>query len=87
MFSLSSVDNYLHDFCLFVCENNLRVLPFLINSLMILSNYKIDSISFIYGVYWRMEKLLQSSLGFVFDSTTVFDLEHEFSPVFRATFS
>lgn len=63
--SVAPVDKYLNDFCLMMCESDIKSHKFLMASIAILSKSSIDSISFIYGVYWRMEKMLLTSLSFV----------------------
>jgi hypothetical protein len=42
---------------------------------MILTHEKIESISAIYGVYWRMEKLISSAVDFVLEMTRIKEIQ------------
>lgn len=84
--SVAPIEKYLNDFCLMMCESNIKSFKFLMSSIAILSKGQIDSISFIYGVYWRMEKMLMTSLSFVNQVTEVFEMEHELLPVLQASY-
>ena len=59
------------------CSNNIdsKVNIFMKEALKILSKNNFSSISSIYGIYWRMEKLLKSSQGFIFECTQTIQVE------------
>jgi hypothetical protein len=43
----------------------------------ILMKDNVKSIAFIYGVYWRMEKLINTSISFVLENTEAYRIDEE----------